>query len=420
MNRTRMDLVVIGGGPGGLAAALGAYELGLKKILIIERESALGGILPQCIHNGFGLQYFKKELTGPEYAQIFIDKIKNTKIDILPDTMVLSIGRNRIITISGRDKGIREIEAKSIVLALGCRERTRGAINIPGTRPSGIFTAGLVQKMVNIEGYPPGKEIVILGSGDIGLIMARRLKFEGYDVKGVYEIMPFSTGLKRNIVQCLEDYKIPLKLSHTVTGIYGDKRLEAVEISEVGRNLKPIARRSKKISCDTLLLSVGLIPENELAGTAGIAIDKHSGGPVVDESMHTSVDGIFACGNSLYVNDLVDNVTKDGYIAAENAYAYLKGKIKRNSKTSVLAGNNIAYIVPQRISGESDITFRIRARYPMENAYVKIPEINFTKKTRFIFPGEMLFIKIKKQYFKKINSKDVKSIAVSIEQGEEN
>lgn len=416
----KMDLVVIGGGPGGLAAALGAYELGLKKILIIERESTLGGILPQCIHNGFGLQYFKKELTGPEYAQIFIDKIKNTKIGILPDTMVLSIGRNRTITISGRDKGIREIEAKSIVLALGCRERTRGAINIPGTRPSGIFTAGLVQKMVNIEGYPPGREIVILGSGDIGLIMARRLKFEGYDVKGVYEIMPFSTGLKRNIVQCLEDYEIPLKLSHTVTRIYGDKRLKAVEISEVGRNLKPIDRRSKKILCDTLLLSVGLIPENELAGTAGIAIDKYCGGPVVDETLHTSVDGIFACGNSLYVNDLVDNVTKDGYIAAENACAYLKGKIKRNSKTSVLAGNNIAYIVPQRISGKSDVTFRIRARYPMENAYVKIPEINFIKKTRFIFPGEMLFIKVKKEYFKKINSKDIKSIAANIEQGEEN
>jgi len=416
----KMDLVVVGGGPGGLAAALGAYELGLRKILIIERESTLGGILPQCIHNGFGLQYFKKELTGPEYAQIFIDKIKNAKIGILPDTMVLSIGRNRIITISGRDKGIREIEAKSIVLALGCRERTRGAINIPGTRPSGIFTAGLVQKMVNIEGYPPGKEIVILGSGDIGLIMARRLKFEGYDVKGVYEIMPFSTGLKRNIVQCLEDYNIPLKLSHTVTRIYGDKRLEAVAISEVGRNLKPITRKSKKISCDTLLLSVGLIPENELAKTAEIAIDKCCGGPVVDENMHTSVDGIFACGNSLYVNDLVDNVTKDGYIAAESACAYLRGKIKRNFKTSVLAGNNIAYIVPQRISGKSDITFRIRARYPMENAYIKIPEINFTKKTRFVIPGEMLFIKVKKEHFKKINSRDAGSIAVNIEQGEEN
>ncbi|HAJ96067.1 MAG TPA: pyridine nucleotide-disulfide oxidoreductase [Actinobacteria bacterium] len=416
MNRIKMDLVVIGSGPGGLAAALGAYDLGLKKILIIERESTLGGILPQCIHNGFGLQYFKKELTGPEYAQIFIDKIKNTKIDILPDTMVLDIGRNRTVTISGRDKGIREIEAKSIVLALGCRERTRGAINIPGTRPSGIFTAGLVQKMVNIEGYPPGKEIVILGSGDIGLIMARRLKFEGYDVKGVYEIMPFSTGLKRNIVQCLEDYKIPLKLSHTVARIYGDKRLEAVEVSEVNRNLKPIARKNKKITCDTLLLSVGLIPENELAKTAGIAIDKYSGGPIVDENLHTSADGIFACGNSLYVNDLVDNVTEDGYIAAENAYAYLEGKIKRNSKTSVSAGNNIAYIVPQRISGRSDITFRIRARYPMENAYIKIPEINFTKKTRFVLPGEMLFIKVKEKYFEKINLMNIKSIAVNIEQ----
>jgi len=330
--------------------------------------------------------------------------------------MVLRIDRKRTITISGRDKGIREIEAKSIVLALGCRERTRGAINIPGTRPAGIFTAGLVQKMVNIEGYPPGKEIVILGSGDIGLIMARRLKFEGYDVKGVYEIMPFSTGLKRNIVQCLEDYNIPLKLSHTVTRIYGDKRLEAVEISEVDRNLKTIARRKKKILCDTLLLSVGLIPENELAGTAGIAIDTYSGGPIVDESMHTSVDGIFACGNSLYVNDLVDNVTEDGYIAAENACAYLKGKITRNLKTSVLAGNNIAYIVPQVISGRSDIAFRIRARYPMENAYVKIPEINFAKKTKFVLPGEMLFIKVKKQCFKRINSKDIKSIAVNIEQ----
>jgi NADPH-dependent 2,4-dienoyl-CoA reductase/sulfur reductase-like enzyme len=394
------DILIIGGGPGGMAAALKAHEIGIKNILLMERDNQLGGILPQCIHSGFGLKIFKKQLTGPEYAQIFMDKIHDSSIKIMLSTIALAVDNNKNVTVTNKELGIRKLSAKTIILSLGCRERTRGAISIPGSRPSGILTAGLVQRMVNIEGYLPGKEIVILGSGDIGLIMARRLTLEGLRVKGVYEVMPFSTGLPRNITQCLDDYDIPLYLNHTVTNVYGRKRLEAVRISKVDRNLKPVLSTGKTITCDTLLLSVGLICENELLKTCGIELDHRSGGPIVDESLQTSVAGIFACGNSLYINDLVDNVTEDGDLAAESAASYLRDGKGIESSINIVPGDNISYIIPQKISGKKDITFRIRPKFPVKNAIVEILEIGVREKKKVVGPGELLLLKVKSDCFK--------------------
>lgn len=403
------DIAVIGGGPGGLAALLKANELGINKSIIIERESYPGGILPQCIHGGFGLKIFKKELTGPEYNQIFVDKVMDKGLKVLLGTMALNIENKdgfKYITVSNKERGFFKIKARAVILALGCRERTRGQILIPGSRPSGVFTAGLVQRMVNIEGYLPGKDVVILGSGDIGLIMARRLFLEGCNVKGVYELMPFSTGLSRNIVQCLDDYSIPLYYSHTVTKIYGSRRLEAVEISQVGKDLKPKAQTNKKIDCDTLLLSVGLIPENELSKTCGIEIDKCSGGPLVDENLETSVDGIFSCGNSLFVNDIVDNVTEAGYIAAESALNYLSSQPEKKNYININSGENIAYVVPQKISAQKNATLRIRVKHPLRNALITISPVSFQKKYKIIIPGEMVFLNIQREYLKNLNIND--------------
>jgi len=413
------DLVIIGSGPAGLACAIKASEIGIDKILIVERGSLPGGILPQCIHSGFGLKTFNKELTGPEYNQIFIDKLARTNVSILLDTMALDMkikntkvtsdlnkNPSRIINIitASRDCGYKIISTKSLVLSLGCRERTRGQIMLPGSRPSGIFTAGLIQRMVNIDGYLPGKEIIILGSGDIGLIMARRLTLEGCNVKGVYEIMPFSTGLLRNISQCLDDYNINLQLSHTVSNIIGEKQLEAVEVCSVDTNLKPISSRTKRIQCDTLLLSVGLIPENELSKTCGIEIDSRTGGPIVNENFMTSQDGIFSCGNSLFVNDVVDNVTEDGYSVATNAADFLIGKKIINCSIEVLVGKNISYIVPQKISGRKDIKLKIRAKYPLKNAKLEILEIDYIKKLKYINPGELIIIELPKSVFNKLKN----------------
>ena len=322
---TDYELIVIGGGPAGLAAAYSAWQHGLRRIVIIERDIELGGILNQCIHNGFGLQYFSEELTGPEYASRYIKLLKNTQIETRLDTMVLELTKDRCIHASGKTTGYSVMSAQSIVLAMGCRERTRGAVGIPGTRPAGVITAGTAQRYVNIEGYMPGKRIVILGSGDIGLIMARRLALQGAEVLGCFEIMPKSMGLTRNIVQCLSDYNIPLYLSHTITDIRGAKRVEQVAVSKVDANQRPIPGTEKVLDCDTVLLSVGLIPENELSRAAGVKIDHLSGGPVVDENLQTGIPGVFACGNALHVHDLVDYVTIEGEKAGAAAARHLNG-----------------------------------------------------------------------------------------------
>ncbi|MGN0376846.1 MAG: FAD-dependent oxidoreductase [Suilimivivens sp.] len=324
----KADLVIIGGGPAGMAAAVSAYEKGVTDILILERDKELGGILNQCIHNGFGLHTFKEELTGPEYAARYIAMVYEKKIPYLLHTMVVDVkgGDHCIVTAMNHDRGLFEIKAKAVVLAMGCRERPRGAMNIPGSRPSGIYSAGTAQRFVNIEGRMPGKEVVVLGSGDIGLIMARRMSLQGAKVKMVAEIMPYSGGLKRNIVQCLDDFGIPLKLSHTVTEIRGKDRIEGVTVSKVDENLKPIPGSEEYVTCDTLLLSCGLIPENELSEAAGAEMDPVTQGPVVNARLETTAEGIFACGNVLHVHDLVDNVSKEAVEAGANAAAYVKEK----------------------------------------------------------------------------------------------
>ena len=326
----KTDLVIIGGGPAGMAAAVSAYENGTTDILILERDKELGGILNQCIHNGFGLHTFKEELTGPEYAARYVSMENVKKIPYMLHTMVVDVrgGDPCIVTAMNHKKGLFEIEAKAVVLAMGCRERPRGAMNIPGSRPSGIYSAGTAQRFVNIEGRMPGKEVVVLGSGDIGLIMARRMSLQGAKVKMVAEIMPYSGGLKRNIVQCLDDFGIPLKLSHTVTKIHGKDRIEGVTVSKVDGNLKPIPGTEEYVSCDTLLLSCGLIPENELSESAGARMDPVTSGPVVNARLQTTAEGVFACGNVLHVHDLVDNVSKEAVEAGANAAAYVKEKNK--------------------------------------------------------------------------------------------
>ena len=347
------DLIVIGGGPAGLAAACSAWDSGLRKILIVERDQELGGILNQCIHSGFGLQYFKEELSGPEYAARFVDLLSQTGVEVRLDTMVLQITPEREVHMVGKETGYCVEQAKAIILAMGCRERTRGAIAIPGTRPAGVFTAGAAQRYVNVEGYMPGKRVVILGSGDIGLIMARRMTLEGAKVLACVEVMPYSSGLNRNIVQCLQDFGIPLFLSHTVTDIRGKDRVEQVVVSEVGPDRKPIPGTEMVFDCDTLLLSVGLLPENELTSQAGIAIDPRTRGAVVYENMETSMPGVFACGNVCHVHDLVDYVTAESQKAGAAAAAYvLKGGSREGRVIEVKNGPGVTYTVPQHIRPE--------------------------------------------------------------------
>jgi len=402
----QVDLAVIGGGPAGLAAAVAAREAGIEDIIILEREESLGGILNQCIHNGFGLHTFKEELTGPEYAGRYINKVMEAAIPYRLNTMVLSISPDKKI-IASSGQGLLELEAKAVILAMGCRERPRGALNIPGGRPAGIYTAGTAQHFVNIKGYMPGKEVVILGSGDIGLIMARRMTLEGARVKAVIELMPYSGGLNRNIVQCLDDYGIPLRLSHTITEIIGKERVEAVKAARVDENRRPIYETEETISCDTLLLSVGLLPENELSKEAGVKLSPVTGGPLVGDNLQTNMEGVFACGNVLHVHDLVDFVSEESEQAGRNAAKYIQGSSRAGKGIEIEATGGIRYCVPASIdpvSMEESLSLRFRVGDVYQNSSIALyldENRVINKKRPILTPGEMETLILKKEWFAK-------------------
>lgn len=390
------EVVIIGGGAAGLAAAIACYDAGLRDILIIERSDTLGGILNQCIHNGFGLHTFKEELTGPEYASRFIKEVERREIKALTSSMVIDLEPHRVTYVNSTE-GVNTIETKAIILAMGCRERPRGALNIPGFRPAGIFSAGTAQRLMNIEGYLVGKRVVILGSGDIGLIMARRMTLEGAKVLAVAELMPYSGGLKRNIVQCLEDFNIPLLLSHTVVNIEGKERVEAVTIAKVDSSRKPIKGTEKRFECDTLLLSVGLLPENELSKKAGLTLSPVTGGPIVDNSFSAG-DGIFACGNVLHVHDLVDYVSEEAALAGSQAAKYVKEGFKEKEYIKVSTGFGVRYTVPQYIQkGCEDVMLRFRVTDIFKGSSIVISSKgNVLKKIKrqVMSPGEMESVKL--------------------------
>ena len=409
------DLVIVGGGPAGMAAAVAAYEDGVRDILILERDDSLGGILRQCIHNGFGLHRFGEELTGPEYAYRYEKQVEEYGIPYMTDTMVTAISADRVVTAQNTERGIFKIKAGAVILAMGCRERPKGALNIAGHRPAGIYTAGTAQKFVNMKGYMPGREVVILGSGDIGLIMARRMTLEGAKVKAVCELMPYSGGLARNIEQCLNDYGIPLMLSHTVVDIHGKDRLEGVTIAKVDERRCPIESTRTYIPCDTLLLSCGLIPENELTKSSGIKLDRVTGGAIVDGGRQTEIPGIFACGNVLHVHDLVDYVSEESVIAGLSASSFIKGETKDEVSVSLTTDGKVRYTVPQILKAKEDNTvyFRVADVYRDKKIVVRLDgEVVIEKKKLKLAPGEMETVSVSADIIARANGK---TLAFSIE-----
>lgn len=408
----RKDVIIVGGGPAGLAAAVELYKKGIRDILILEREKHLGGILRQCIHDGFGLTRFKTTLSGPEYAQRFIDEVIKNQIPYKTDTTVLEVTEDKVVTAASRE-GLVQYQAKAVILTMGCRERTRGALGIPGERPTGVFTAGVAQAYMNLYNRMPAKEVVILGSGDIGMIMARRLTLEGAHVQAVFEIQPIPSGLPRNIEQCLNDYGIPLYLSHTVTEIHGNSRLTGVTVAQVDENLKPIPGTEKEYSCDTLILSVGLIPENELSIDAGVKLDNRTKGAVVDEHFQTNVDGIFAAGNVLHVHDLVDFVSMEAEKLTDSAAQYIESGSLTECPIQITTDNNIGHTIPQMISGEQDVKLSMRVRRLMKDCRIVVRQNGqeiASKKMKKALPAEMIQIPVKAE---RIVTKD--NLEVSVE-----
>ena len=412
---TKAELVIIGGGPAGMSAAVAAYDAGIRDIIILERDKSLGGILRQCIHNGFGLHRFKEELTGPEYAYRYEQQVRERNIPFKLNTMVLDITPDKVVTAMNSEDGLFTVEAKAIILAMGCRERPKGALNISGTRPAGIFTAGTAQKFVNMDGYMPGKKCVILGSGDIGLIMARRMTLEGAKVEAVCELMPYSGGLARNIEQCLNDFGIPLMLSHTVVEIHGKERVTGVTIAKVDERRRPIPETRQYIECDTLLLSVGLLPENELTKSAAISLDRITGGAVVDQNRQTEIEGVYACGNVLHVHDLVDYVSEESEIAGKAAAAYIKGKATSGTDVTLVTDGKVRYTVPQKITAEENVTvyFRVSDVYRDVRIVVRDGEnVLINKKKQKVAPGEMETVTLSADMIKGLSGK---TLSFSIE-----